>query len=114
MANRHTMYSSNPGSGTDEYGNFPKNCPNGSGYSIKLGNNEAGTQAEGVSYDFTVPANANTYNLIYNYAVVFQDPGHQPSEQPRLELEIINMTTGNLIYCSSFTFFCQRISLAGF
>ncbi len=114
VANRHTMYSSNPGSGTDEYGNFPKNCPNGSGYSIKLGNDEAGTQAEGISYDFTVPANSNTYNLIYNYAVVFQDPGHQPSEQPRLELEIINMTTGNLIYCSSFTFFANGSPLPGF
>src|SRR5436190_612131 len=70
--NRHTMYSSNPGDGLDEYGGFPKNCPNGSGHSIKLGNNQAGTEAEGASYEFTIPANANIYNLIYNYAVVFQ------------------------------------------
>ena len=64
--NRQTMYY-NPGAGVDEYGGFPKNCPNSSGHSIKLGNNSAGREAEGVSYDFTVPANANTYNLIYNY-----------------------------------------------
>lgn len=112
--NRHTMYSYNPGDGLDEYGNFPKNCPNGSGHSIKLGNDQAGTEAEGISYDFTIPANANTYNLIYNYAVVFQDPGHLPSEQPRMEIEIRNMTTGDLIYCSSFTFFANGSPLPGF
>ncbi len=108
------MYSSNPGDGLDEYGGFPKNCPNGSGYSIKLGNNEAGTQAEGVSYDFVIPAGADVYNLIYNYAVVFQDPGHLPSEQPRLELIIKNMTDDQIIGCSSFTFYAIGTPLPGF
>lgn len=112
--NRHTLYSAIPGAGLDPYGNFPKNCPNGSGYSIKLGNDQAGTQAEGVSYDFTIPANANTYNLIYNYAVVFQDPGHHVSEQPRLELLVRNMTDGTDISCSSFTFFANGTLLPGF
>ena len=114
VANRHTMFSSNPGSGLDPYGDFPIDCPNGSGYSIKLGNDQAGTEAEGISYDFTVPANANVYNLIYNYAVVFQDPGHLPSEQPRLEIEIINLTDGNLINCSSFSFYAVGNILPGF
>ncbi len=112
--NRHTMYSANPGDGLDEYGDFPRNCPNGSGHSIRLGNNEAGTQAEGVSYDFTIPAGANVYNLIYNYAVVFQDPAHQPSEQPRMEIEITNVTDNTVISCSSFTFFPIGSALPGF
>ncbi len=112
--NRHTMYSANPGDGLDEYGGFPRNCPNGSGHSIRLGNNEAGTQAEGISYDFTIPATANIYNLIYNYAVVFQDPAHLPSEQPRMEIEITNETDGTVIYCSSFTFFPIGSALPGF
>src|SRR5689334_19411385 len=43
---RHTMFSRN--AGNDPYGGFPINCPNGSGYSIRLGNDEAGTQAEGI------------------------------------------------------------------
>ena len=111
---RHTMYSSNPGDGVDEYGGFPKNCPNGSGHSIKLGNSSAGREAEGVSYDFTIPANANTYNLIYNYAVVFQDPGHQPSEQPRLDLLVENLSDGYPISCSSFSFFANGSPLPGF
>jgi gliding motility-associated-like protein len=112
--NQQTMYSSNPGDGLDEYGDFPINCPNGSGHSIRLGNNLPNTEAEGVSYDFTIPANANIYNLIYNYAVVFQDPGHLPSEQPRLEIEILNLSDNRLIDCSSFTFFANGTILPGF
>ncbi len=112
--NRQTMYSSNPGDGVDDYGGFPKNCPNGSGHSIRLGNDEAGTQAEGVSYDFTIPTTANVYNLIYNYAVVFQDPAHQPSEQPRMEIEISNISDGTIIDCSSFTFYPIGSALPGF
>src|SRR5690349_18472109 len=44
------------GSGRDFYGNFPEVCPNGSGYSAKLGNATAslnggiGREASGVSY----------------------------------------------------------------
>lgn len=110
--NRHTIYG--PNSGFDEYGGFPKNCPNGSRYSLKLGNDLAGTEAEGVSYDFNVPANADVYNLIYNYAVVFQDPAHDPSEQPRMEIHIVNLTDRKEIYCSSFTFFPIGSGLPGF
>ncbi len=112
--NRHTLFNANPWAGTDEYGGFPRNCPNGSGHSIKLGNNTAGREAEGVSYDFTIPANANTYNLIYNYAVVFQDPGHHISEQPRLDLIVQNLSDGNSIMCSSFSFFANGSPLPGF
>lgn len=114
VSNQHTMYSSNPGDGYDEYGNFPINCPNGSGHSIRLGNNSPGNEAEGVSYDFTIPAGTNVYNLIYNYAVVFQDPGHLPSEQPRLVIEITNVTDNKTIDCSSFTFFANGTILPGF
>lgn len=111
---RHTMFSTLSGGGTDPYGGFPVNCPNGSGHSIQLGNNSAGREAEGVSYDFTIPAGANTYNLIYNYAVVFQDPGHLESEQPRLDLLVQNLSDGHPISCSSFSFFANGSPLPGF
>ena len=114
VAGRHTMYSALSGAGTDPYGGFPINCPNGSGHSIKLGNNAAGRESEGVSYDFTIPAGANTYNLIYNYAVVFQDPGHLESEQPRLDLIVQNLSDGYPINCSSFAFFANGSPLPGF
>jgi gliding motility-associated-like protein len=113
-ANRHDMLSFFPGNGVDPYGGFPVNCPNGSGHSIKLGNNTGGAEAEGVSYTFTIPANRNEYNLIYHYAVVFQDPNHQQYEQPRMEIEITNVTDGRIIDCSSFAFFPFGTPLPGF
>jgi len=105
VPNRQTMYSYSANSRqVDPYGGFPVVCPNGSGYSIRLGNNLAGTQAEGISYQFTIPANQNVYSLIYHYAVVFQDPNHRPEEQPRMETEITDVTDNKEISCSSFTF----------
>lgn len=114
-AGRHTIYTrANASSVVDEYGLFPVVCPNGSGHSIKLGNNAGGGQAEGVSYEFTIPANRNTYSLTYNYAVVFQDPNHKDYEQPRLELEVMNVSDNQLIDCSSFTFIPNGSGLPGF
>ncbi|TMI97794.1 MAG: hypothetical protein E6H06_00740, partial [Bacteroidetes bacterium] len=99
---RHTMYSYPADAGEmDYFGHFPVLCPNGSRHSIRLGNPVAGTQAEGVSYQFTIPANQNVYSLIYHYAVVFQDPNHRPEEQPRMEIEIMDVTDNSIISCSS-------------
>lgn len=113
--NRHTIYSRATSSNvTDFYGGFPVICPNGSGYSVKLGNNSGGTQAEGLSYEFTIPADRNTYSLTYHYAVVFQDPHHQDFEQPRLEIEVKNITDDEVINCSSLTFIPFGEALPGF
>lgn len=114
VAGRHTIFPSFPSAGLDPYGGFPINCPNGSGYSVRLGNNIAGTQAEGIAYEFTIPANQNEYSLIYHYAVVFQDPNHEIYQQPRLELEITNVSDNSIIYCSSFTFIPYGSILPGF
>ncbi|MBI5857493.1 MAG: gliding motility-associated C-terminal domain-containing protein [Sphingobacteriales bacterium] len=112
---QHTMFSAASDAGArDYYGDFPVLCPNGSRYSVKLGNTSGGAQAEGLSYEFTIPANRNTYSLIYHYAVVFQDPAHQPFQQPRLVLEVWNVTDNELIDCSSFTFFPNGSPLPGF
>jgi gliding motility-associated-like protein len=114
VSNRHQIFSSASGNERDEFGGFPTVCPNGSGYSIKLGNTSGGAEAEGVSYEFTIPANRNEYNLIYHYAVVFQDPNHQGYEQPRMQIEITNVTDGNTIDCSSFDFIPIGSGLPGF
>ena len=114
VPNRHTMYSSVPGDGLDPYGGFPVNCPNGSGHSIRLGNDLGGGEAEGISYEFTIPANTNVYSLIYHYAVVFQDPNHEEYQQPRMEIEITNVSDNTVISCSSFTFHPYGSLLPGF
>jgi len=97
----------------DEYGFFPKSCPNGSGYSVLLGNNTGGHQAEGLSYTYTIPAGTTRFSIIYNYAVVLQNPNHQPTEQPRFRARVIDESNGKQIDCVSFDFTASS-SLPGF
>ena len=114
LPNRHEILPRSTTAGqTDAYGGFPVNCPNGSAFSVKLGNTSGGHQAEGITYQFTIPANRNTYSLLYNYAVVFENPNHQVYEQPRLEIEVKNASDDEIISCSSFTFI-PGTSLPGF
>ncbi len=113
-AGRHTVFTRNANQETDPYGGFPVVCPNGSGHSVRLGNDQAGTEAEGISYEFIIPANRNEYSLIYHYAVVFQDPAHRPYEQPRMVTEITNISDNQVINCSSFEFYPVGSPLPGF
>lgn len=115
VTGQHEMYDRVSSSGLlDPYGGFPVMSPNGSRYSVKLGNTTGGHQAEGISYEFTIPAGQNTYSLIYFYAVVFQNPNHEIFQQPRLELEVTNVSDNQLIECSSFTFAPYGSPLPGF
>jgi gliding motility-associated-like protein len=113
VPDRHTLYAANSGE-VDPFGGFSVNCPNGSGYSIRLGNSSAGGEAEGISYEFTIPANQPVYSLIYHYAVVFQDPNHEVYQQPRMVTEITNVTDNTIIECASFTFIPYGSLLPGF
>jgi gliding motility-associated-like protein len=113
VSTHHTMYGGNT-SQLDPFGGFPVLCPNGSGHSIRLGSTEAGGQAEGVSYDFDVPANNNSYSVTFHYAVVFQSPNHRINEQPRMEVEVTNVTDNSVINCGSFAFIAVGSSLPGF
>ena len=113
LLNRHTLLSAFTGNGTDYYGGFPQNCPNGSGYSVKLGNTQAGGEAERISYTFTIPATQNSFSLIYQYAVVLQDFGHAPEQQPKLSIKVLNLTDNLPVPCSSFDFVANG-NLPGF
>lgn len=113
VGDRHTMYTAGSGQ-VDGYGGFPVNCPNGSSHSIRLGNDLGGGEAEGISYEFTIPATQDEYSLIYHYAVVFQDPVHEVSQQPRMVVEITNVTDNQIISCSSLTFVPFGNILPGF
>jgi hypothetical protein len=110
---RHVMIHNAAPFAVDPYGGFPANCPNGSEYSIQLGNNSAGAQAERVAYSFTIPDDQDNYSIIYQYAVVFQDPGHEDWEQPKFTANIYDETLGEYIGCSSF-FFRASSDLPGF
>ena len=110
---RHTMIQNTYPQALDPYGGFPVNCPNGSGYSIQLGNSSSGAQAERVSYTFTVPINQSEYSIIYNYAVVFQNPPHSSYEQPKFTANVFDATSNTYIGCSSFEFIAAA-NLPGF
>ena len=97
----------------DKYGNFPVQCPNTTTPSVKLGSSTAGHEAEGLFYTFTIPATATKFSLLYQYAIVLQNPGHQAHEQPRFRARIIDALTEQEVNCVSFDFTSSG-SLPGF
>jgi gliding motility-associated-like protein len=105
----------------DPYGNFPVVCPNGSNNSIRLGDlvkTPAGTNGnyERATYTFTVPANTDTYSIIFNYAVVLQNPKpqHEAAKQPKFTAKVYNVTDDKYVDCPSFNFVAPATELPGF
>ncbi|WP_396158952.1 T9SS type B sorting domain-containing protein [Flavobacterium sp.] len=110
VAGRHTIMT---GTGTD-----PNTCdvvrvvsPGGL-FSARVGNDQAGAQAETLSYIITVTPSSSLF--IYKYAVVLEDPGHDPTEQPRFQVRVLN-AAGQLIdpTCGQYTV-VAGVGLAGF
>ena len=105
VTNRHQIISSASTPLLDPYGKFPRLCPQGGNYSIQLGNDQIGAQAEKVSYTFTIPASRNDFTIEYYYAVVFQDPDHHPDEQPRFRAKVYDVSNGSTeMACASFDY----------
>ena len=57
-------------------------------YSARLGNENVGKESETLSYTLEVTEDNSLF--IYKYAVVLQDPGHVPEEQPYFKVSIFN------------------------
>jgi gliding motility-associated-like protein len=100
-AGRHDLTT---GAGTDPYGGFNEVAPGGGLFSARIGNDNTGAEAEMISYKIRVPAGFNNYSFNFKYAVVFEDPSHAPSEQPRFLVIAYDSATGNPILCASQTF----------
>lgn len=84
------------GTGIDPVGGFPVVAPGGN-FSLRLGNNQTGGEADRIEQTFLVSA-ANA-NFTYKYAVVFQDPGHTANQQPAFTVEMVD-TNGVQIPCT--------------
>src|SRR6185436_18417829 len=98
VTGRHTIMS---GSGEDpiSLGLIPFVPPGGGNYTARLGNGHTGAEAEQLSYAFTVsPDNAL---FVYRYAVVLEDPGHSPADQPRFSIRVFDQT-GMAITCGTY------------
>ena len=92
---RHTIMTG----GNDPCGGFPRVDPQGGPYSVRLGNNQTGAQAEQLRQTFAVSPNNSSFT--YRYAVVFEDPSHSPQDQPFFRA-LIRDANGNIIPCSDF------------
>src|SRR5476651_102833 len=97
QAGRQTILRNTSPQARDPYGGFPVNCPNGSNYSIMLGNAAGGHEAEQVSYSYTVPTDKPDFTIVYYYAVVLQTPGHQPFQQPRFTAQITDVSSNTVL-----------------
>jgi gliding motility-associated-like protein len=84
------------GTGVDPCGGFPVVCPGGN-FSLRLGNNVTGGLADRIEQTFSVTA--SNANFTYKYAVVLQDPGHIPSQQPSFQIEMLD-SSGAQIPCT--------------
>lgn len=112
-ANRHTLITRTMPSAIDPYGLFPINPPDGSNYAIRLGNTNIGAQAERIQYTLRVPINDSNFSIRYNYAVVFQDPGHSNWTQPRFQARLLDSASNQYITCATFDYISTS-SLPGF
>ena len=78
---------------------MPVVAPGGGQYALRLGNSRAGSEAERVVLSFTVTPELTFFLL--RYAVVLNDPAHEPFEQPRFELRILD-ATGEVFPCGEY------------
>lgn len=70
-------------------GNKLRTIPEGSLASVRIGNWDINTQAEGITYDYFVDT-TQAFILLMKYAIVLEAPGHGPSADPYFKLEIID------------------------
>ena len=98
---RHQICTS---SGTiDPYGGFRIASPDSSIYAVRIGQPDVpGFGAERIKYEITIPRCAYDYTFTYQYALVFQDPGHLPPDaQPQFKVQLIDAASNQEVSCAS-------------
>ncbi|MEW6468459.1 MAG: T9SS type A sorting domain-containing protein [Bacteroidota bacterium] len=106
---RHTIYTVNQ---LDPYAIDPQTgqpdvymttlAPNGGLASVRLGNTINGGQGEGLRYAFAVTPNDTVFT--YQYACVFEDPGHPLTSQPSFWVRVFD-PNNNMVNSLSDTVF---------
>jgi hypothetical protein len=97
LGTRHTIMS---GAGVDPFGGFPVVAPGGGTRSFRLGNSGTGAQAEQLIQKYRV-SSSNTY-FVYKYAVVLEDPGHAPIEQPFFRIRMFAGPDCDTVSCGQY------------
>lgn len=112
---RHTIKGPANKNELDVFGHFPVLCPNGSGYSLKLGNDLLSKNVTRISRTISVPAGVSSYSLIFNYAIVLDaNDNHAYNDQPLFKVQVFDVLTGNALSCFSLDFVASSSDLPGF
>lgn len=107
-SSRHTIhYMAEPDPRT---GNALMTVPPCELYSVRLGNWSTGSEAESIAYDWLVDT-AEADILLLKYAAVLEDPGHDPSEQPRFDFEILDQNGNQIDPTCGFASFIANANL---
>jgi hypothetical protein len=101
VANRHSITS---GNAIDSFGGFPIVCPTGGLYSLKLGNDSAGAQAERAEFNYFV--DTTSYYLTVAYASVVKLVGHSAATSSRFYFRVKD-AQGNDIFNSNQCKYCN-------
>lgn len=105
---RHTIMTA--AGGTDPCGGFPVVAPGGQ-YSVRLGGETPNYQAEVLEQTFTVSPSST--NITYQYAVILNDGGHAPADQPYFKIEVLD-ANGNVIDTCVQYYVAAGLSIPGF
>ena len=111
--NRHRIITRNTPAAIDPFGLFSLNPPDGSNFAVRLGNTNIGAQSERIQYTIRVPLNDSNFSIRYDYAVVFQDPGHTAWTQPRFIAQLFDSAANAYVSCASFEYISTS-NLPGF
>jgi gliding motility-associated-like protein len=81
--------------------------PAGEEYSLRLGNEGVGAEAEQIRYSVNVTEETSLF--VYKYAVVLENPDHSPEEQPSFTIEVADIS-GNIIdsLCSYYHVYAHK------
>lgn len=85
------------GTDTDYYGGFPIVSPAGGLHSLRVGNDSPNYRADRVQYFIHVPSGTTSFNLQCQYAIVLEDPSHNPEDQPTFQVVAYDSATGAIL-----------------
>jgi hypothetical protein len=94
---RHAITS---GSGIDPVGQLKAVAPGGDTFSMRIGNSNigaSGAESQFIRYNLHVPSGTTKYSLLYQFAVVLENPGHPTNRQATFHVVVYDSATGAVI-----------------
>lgn len=110
VSNRHEIITAQ---GTDYYTCHNLSfIPPGFNQSMRLGNENVGGEAEKISK--TICVDSLNPILVYRYAIVLSDPGHNPNDQPKFDFRILDSSGAIVDSTCGFYSVSAQSNLPGF